>query len=132
MKNRFQRKGRTLKTTIDDLASSKRLEIAVHLFPIDKGFLEAMLVELGLEAQIVARNCTMRKFKQHEGLDWFNEMKPMLSRFDDFNTYNIHFTQLDEVSRRYYLKDPKLELGLEERRKVLNEIKKELNGKGES
>src|SRR5690606_29236324 len=105
---KFQRKGRTLKTTINDLIASKRLEIAIHLFPIDKGFLEAMLIELGLEAQIVARNCTMRKFKQHDGLDWFGEMKPMLSRFDEFNTYNIHFTQLDEVSRRYYMKDPML------------------------
>lgn len=119
------KKGRTLAITVKDLLESKRLEVAVHLFKEDPSLLGAILIELGMESQNVAKYSIIREAMRHNGLDRF-ELRPMLSRFNDFCTYNIYWG-MDEVTKGYYIKDPKLEKTTNDSGAILKEVKSKLN-----
>ena len=99
--------------SVDELMQSKRLEIAVKFFKEDPMLLKTIFIELGREAQNVAKHTMMREFKRHEGLDWFLEMRPYLSQYNDFCTYNIWWT-MNPQEKLYYSENPKDELPQEE------------------
>lgn len=126
------KKGRTLKVTVDDIFQSKRLELALHLADVDKSFLKAIFIELGMEAQSVTKNSIIRAVSCSEGLDKF-ELKPYLASINSFTTYNMYFSQFCEVGRQYYMKDPHFQItDPVEKKKILKEIEDKLNNKGDS
>jgi len=126
------KKGRTLKITVKDILESKRLELALHLFDVDPKFLEAIFIELGMEAQNVTKNTIIRAVSCSEGLDKF-ELKPYLASINTFKTYNMYFNQLCEIGKQYYMIDPHFQIkDPVEKKRVLSEIESKFNKKGDS
>lgn len=126
------KKGRTLKVTVEDIFQSKRLELALHLADVDKSFLKAIFIELGMESQNVAKNSIIKAVCCAEGLDKY-ELKPYLASIDSFTTYNMYFNQLCEIGRQYYMKDPQFKINDPvEKMKILKEIETKVNRKGDS
>lgn len=117
------KKGRTLKITVDDLLSSKRLNIAVHNFKRDPKQLEAILIELGMEAHRVAKTAFIKVYNNHVGLSQF-ELLPILRSWNDYNTYNIYWG-LNPFEQKLYMADPKLELNKEEYDKLFKKVKEQ-------
>lgn len=109
--------------TVNDLMESKRLEIAVDMFKHDPMLLKAILIELGMESLNVAKNAIVREVGKYGSLDYF-ELKPMLTQFSDFQTFNIYWG-MSEVEKIYYSKNPKGELSKEEAVILFDKIKKQ-------
>lgn len=118
------KKGRTLKVTVEDLLKSKRLEIAIRNFKRDPKQLEAILVELGMEAHRVAKTAFLKTYNSHSDLAQF-EMLPLLRSINDFNTYNIYWS-LTPLEQKLYMLDPKNKMDEEEYNKHFERLKKEM------
>lgn len=119
----FQRKGRTLAITVDDLLNSPRMRIATEIFKYDKDFMRAILIELGMEAQNVAKSCIINeacKGKNYSQPAYF--LRPHLQGVTDFDRYNIHWKMSNEEIE-YYSKNPKGELSDSESKELLRKIK---------
>ena len=85
-----------------------------------------------MEAQDVTKNTMIRAVSCSEGLDKF-ELKPYLASINTFTTYNMYFSQLCEVGRHYYMKDPHFQItDPVEKKRILKEIEDKLNNKGDS
>lgn len=125
--NRLQRRGRTLAITVDALLESPRFKIAMDMYEEDPMLLRAILIELGMEAQNVAKYKIMNETMQHYKLPWC-ELKPYLAQVTDFNKYNIHWN-MSEAEKIYYSKNPKGLLTKKEANELFRSIKKQLGMK---
>lgn len=123
------RKGRTLNLTVDELLTSKRLEIAINNFKHDPMFLKAILIELGLECLTVAKNTIIRHYSMYSSLDKY-ELAPYLRSVNDFHTFNIHFG-LSDIEKELYLGDIKGDLSEEKRKELFDKVKKKFMESGE-
>lgn len=119
-----QRKGRTLSLTVGELLESPRWKIAMSHFEHDQSFMRAILIELGYEAQNVAKSTIIKQYALHNGLDQY-ELIPMLRSVNEFNTYGI-FWGLSEAERLLYQNDPKFKLTEEERKVLLDKVHSQL------
>lgn len=120
-RNSVQRRGRNLALTVEELIASKRLKIAIDLFDVDPMLMRAILIELGMEAQSVAKYKIISEVMNHNGLDRY-ELKPLLSSITDFNKYNIWWG-LSPIEQRYYMLNPKSELHKKEREELFKKLK---------
>lgn len=122
---KVKRAGRDLALTINELMQSKRLEIAVEMF--QKGeplMLKAIFTELGLEAQNVSKYTIIKKVNNMYGMP-MRDLKPYLSRFDEFITYNLWWG-MTPVEQQYYM--AKIEGASEkELSDLLEKVKKKFN-----
>lgn len=123
MSSKLQRKGRTLMMTIEDLIESPRFNIALEMYKEDPMLLKAILVELGMEAQNVAKYRIISETMKYHSLDK-GELKRYLSQVNEFNKYNIYWGMSD-LERLYYSKNPKGELGKREARQLFRKLKKQ-------
>lgn len=100
--SKFKRAGRTLGVTVNDLLDSQRLKLSVDLYKNgDDSALKAILIELGKECLSVAKHATIREAGRNWGLPFYHA-KPVLTRFDDFQTFNVHWS-LSEPEVKLYL-----------------------------
>ena len=123
MSTKLQRKGRTLKLTIDELFDSPRLKIAVDLFYKDPLLLKAIMVELGKECLEVSKYRVIRDAIKFQSLDKFG-LKTYLSSINDFDKFNIHWKMTD-VELQYYKLNPKNQLEQEEKEALFEKVKKQ-------
>lgn len=126
-KKQVQRKGRTLAVSVDSLLESPRFKIAMDVFEEDPMLMRAILIELGMEAQNVAKYTIISEAMKMYSLPRY-ELKPYLSSINDFTRYNIWWG-MSEVEQRYYSMNPKGELTKKEARELLKKIKKDLGMK---
>jgi hypothetical protein len=120
-----QKKGRTMKLTIDELLESERFWLGVQAYlKGDKSYLEAILIELGLEIQNVTKYTLARVYGKHYSLDK-KELAPLLKSWDDFTTYNIWW-RLTEDERRMIEAD--IAGHKEEYQKYLKQVRLRLMG----
>lgn len=124
--NKVQRKNRTLSLTVKELLESKRFEIAVNNFKDDPMFMRAILIELGAEAERVAKYAIIKQYNLHSSLNQF-EMLPLLRNFNDFDSYSIWWS-LSEAEKQLYMADPKGQLTPEKRSELLERVKKQFMG----
>jgi len=124
--SKVQRKGRTLALTINELLESPRFRIAVDNFKEDPMFMRAILTELGMEAEKVAKSTIIKHYNTFSSLDQY-EMLGMLRSVDKFETYNIWWS-LNETEKQLYMADPKGQLTPEKRIELLDRLKKQFMG----
>ena len=117
------RKNRTLATTVDDLMSSQRLKIAIHLYEKDPNFLRSIFIELGMESQQVAKYKVITEAMKHHSLGKYN-LRPYLSLINDYNKYNIYWG-MSPIEQKYYMLDPKCSADVEEKERLLSKVKKQ-------
>lgn len=122
---KVRRSGRDLAFTISELMDSKRLEIAVEMFQRGEPLmLKAIFTELGIEAQNVAKYSIIKKVNNMYGMP-MRDLKPYLSRFNEFNTYNLWWS-MTPVEQEYYLAKINGSTD-EELDKLLEKVKKKFN-----
>ena len=122
---RVKRAGRDLAFTINELMGSKRLEIAVEMFQRGEPLmLKAIFTELGLEAESVAKYSIIKKVNNMYGMP-MRDLKPYLSRYNDFHTYNLWWN-MTPVEQEYYLAKINGTTD-EELVKLLEKVKKKFN-----
>lgn len=121
--NKFQRKGRTLKMTIDDLFESPRFKIALEMFEEDPMLLKAIFIELGLETQNVTKYKIISEMTKMYSLG-SHALKAYLVTVNDFDKYNIHWN-MSPVELRYYSLNPKGLLPKREARALFKKIKQQ-------
>lgn len=122
---KVKRAGRDLAFTINELMQSKRLEIAVEMFQRGEPLmLKAIFTELGLEAESVAKYSIIKKVNNMYGMP-MRDLKPYLSRYNEFHTYNLWWN-MTPVEQEYYL--AKINGASEEDlTKLLERVKKKFN-----
>lgn len=87
--NKTIRKGRTLRLTIKEFIASERFKLAVEAaYKGNPSYLEALILEIGFEAQEVTKNTLIRVYGKHYSLDKF-EIKNLLRQHNEFETYNL-------------------------------------------
>ena len=123
---KVQRKGRTLGLTVNQLLESKRFEIAINNFKDDPMFMRAILIELGAEAEKVAKYCIIKEYNNHSSLDQF-EMLGLLRAYSDFDRYGIWWS-LSGIEQQLYMADPKALLTPEKRTELLDRVRKQFMG----
>lgn len=122
---KVKRAGRDLAFTINELMQSKRLEIAVEMFQRGEPLmLKAIFTELGLEAESVAKYSIIKKVNNMYGMP-MRDLKPYLSHYNEFHTYNLWWN-MTPVEQEYYL--AKINGASEEDlTKLLERVKKKFN-----
>jgi hypothetical protein len=126
MGRKVQRKGRTLALTINELLESPRFQIAVRNYKDDPMFMRAILTELGMEAEKVAKSTIIKHYNMHSDLDQY-EMLGLLRSVTDFTMYSIYWS-LNETEQQLYMADPKGQLTSEKRVELLERLTKQFMG----
>lgn len=119
--NGLDQKGRTLATTVDDLLLSPRMQLAVALYEKDKSHMRAILIELGMAAQTVGRNCTIRRVAA-----WplgKEDMLIHLRQLTDYEGYSSWWN-LSPEEAQLYLDSANRKLSEEDRRALLEKVAK--------
>jgi hypothetical protein len=88
--------------------------------------MRAILTELGMEAEKVAKSTIIKHYNTFSSLDQY-EMLGMLRSVDKFETYNIWWS-LNETEKQLYMADPKGQLTPEKRIELLDRLKKQFMG----
>lgn len=121
----LQKKDRTLEMTVDDLMSSKRMEIAIDYYPLAPQLLRNLFIELGEASQQAAKSVIISEYNMFgskkekkviaedgnveavklAGLDQY-EMVPYLRGITEFNRYNTWWKVTEGLERDIYMADP--------------------------
>lgn len=134
------KKGRTIAITVDELLDSIRLKLAVEAFNRgDKSFLKPLLIELCLEIFLATKSTLTKRVGKAAGPGWISpttgesigkgltagELTSYLRSLtpDVLNNLNIHWG-LSAVERELYSKDPKGQLGEQERKELFDRVKR--------
>ena len=120
--NGLDQKGVVLKRVVDDLMVSPRMQLAVMLYDKDLSFMEALLVELGMECLRVGKSCTIKRYVHSSGLGK-EEMAPFLRQLTTFEGFHIHWNMSKEEAQ-LYLDRYKPRLSDEEKEMLFEKIKK--------
>ena len=137
------KKGRDLALTIKELLESPRMKLAVAAFAKNKTMMKALLTELGMEAESVAKYAVIRAYAANKELtsreilailrrvgvinsddrDPEDVLKGMPKKdFNEMNTYNIYFGMSKEEAK-LYLDEINPTLSESDKNKLLDQVK---------